>query len=534
MMSLRSAETNSSKPEGESGSRRRAMRLTQFQAVALLIFCLSLGMSLWQLSVPEFLSSYDSGVYLAATIHLVSGVLPYRDFTFVQPPGILLLMSPVGVFSRFFGTHDGFILARIVSSVVTALNAGLLAWIVRHRGRLAMALVGGGLAFLPVSFFVSSSLTLEPYCILFVLLGVLAVIDRDAIDEEIRTRRFVVGGLLFGFAALIKLWAIFPLVALVICLVPKYRRRVAVLVAAATSCFVVLALPFFLSAPHHFISEVFGEQLFRQAAPIQEASIGYRLTVMTGFGPTTIAPSIAVAKTAFVILIVLVAASFAIRVPRGSLDGFFILAAIFVGGALLYSAEFFPYYGYFLAPFLLGVVGLSIARLVASVRATLSTMPMTRTFRRVVRLAGEAGGALIIFALVLYITSFYSAYAWGLGLNAPEFAAITNRIPAGSCVVYSEVSYGVEANRWTSSDPNCPTEVDPLGMWMAWGYQTKPATAAFARTWKSYFERAHYVVLSEPVDPLIGWNANLVTWFSDHFRLTYHHNYVFIYRADGE
>ena len=72
-----------------------------------------------------------------------------------------------------------------------------------------------------------------------------------------------------------------------------------------------------------------------------------------------------------------------------------------------------------------------------------------------------------IFALVLYITSFYTAYAWGLGLYGPEFAAITNRIPAGSCVVYSEVSYGIEANRWTSSDPNCPTLVDPLGMWMA-------------------------------------------------------------------
>src|ERR1700683_3480933 len=98
----------------------RGFRLTQFQAVALLIFCVSLGMSLWQLSVPEILSAYDSGVYLAATIHLVSGVLPYKDFTFVQPPGILLLMSPVGLFSRVFGTHDGFIMARVVSSVVTA------------------------------------------------------------------------------------------------------------------------------------------------------------------------------------------------------------------------------------------------------------------------------------------------------------------------------------------------------------------------------------------------------------------------------
>ena len=512
----------------------RALRLTQFQAVALLVFGLSLGMSLWQLSVPEFLSSYDSGVYLAATIHLISGVLPYKDFTFVQPPGILLLMSPVGVFSRIFGTHDGLILARVVSSIVTAANAGLLAWLVRHRGRLAMMLAGGGLAFLPVSFFVSSSLTLEPYCILFVLLGVLVVLDRDAKGELISTRRFCVGGLLLGFAALIKLWAIFPLIALVVCLVPKYRRRVGVLVAAAACCFVALALPFFLAAPHHFFSEVFGEQLFRQAAPIQGAGIGYRLVVLTGFGPTTIAPSYAAAEVAFAILVVLVAVSFGVRAPRGTLDGFFITAALLVGGSLLYSAEFFPYYGYFLAPFLMGAVGLSVARLVAPLRAALSATPMTNALRRTLRWAGEAGGALIIFALVLYLTSFYSSYTWGLGLNSPEFTAITHRIPAGACVVYSEVSYGIEANRWTSSDPYCPTQVDPLGMWMAWGYQTKPAAAPFAQTWKTYFERARYVVLSAPGDSLIGWNTNLLTWFSDHFHLIYHHDYVVIYRADAK
>jgi hypothetical protein len=307
-----------------------------------------------------------------------------------------------------------------------------------------------------------------------------------------------------------------------------------VLVGAAATSFIALALPFFIAAPHNFFSEVFSEQLFRQATSLQGASIGYRLMVMTGFGPTTITPSPTAAEVVFAILVVLVATSFAIRVPRGSLDGFFLLATLMSGGALLYSPEFFPYYGYFLAPFLLGVVGLSVARLIAPLRATLSAMPMTEAFRRILRLAGATGVALTVFALVLYITSFYTAYAWGLGLNGPEFSALTNRIPAGSCVVYSGVFYGIEANRWTSSDPNCPTLVDPLGMWMAYGYQTKPATASYAQTWKSYFARAQYVVLSTPGDSLVGWNPNLVTWFSVHFHLTYHHNYVFIYRADAK
>jgi hypothetical protein len=309
---------------------------------------------------------------------------------------------------------------------------------------------------------------------------------------------------------------------------------VVVLVAAAASSFVVLALPFFLAAPHRFYSEVFGEQLFRQAAPIQGASIGYRMMVMTGFGPTTIAPTATVAEVAFAILVVLVAVSYSLRAPRGPVDGFLVVATLLSDAALLYSAEFFPYYGYFLAPFLLGVVGLSITRLVAPLRAAWGAMPMTKAFRRTLRWAAESGGAVIIFALVLYTTSFYSSYAWGLGLNAAEFSALTNRIPSGSCVVYSEVSYGVEANRWVSNDPRCPALVDPLGMWMAWGYQTKPAAAAFAQTWKSYFERAKYVVLSTPGDALIGWNPSLLTWFSGHFDLTYHHDYVYIYRAEAK
>jgi len=240
-----------------------------------------------------------------------------------------------------------------------------------------------------------------------------------------------------------------------------------VLVAAAAGCFVTLALPFFFAAPHHFFSEVFGEQLFRQAAPIQGAGIGYRLVVLTGFGPTTIAPSYAAAEVAFAILVVLVAMSFGVRAPRGTLDGFFITARSL--SAVRSCTR--------------GV--LSLLRLLpravphgrrgslcgATRRATARGVECHADDERLsknLRWAGEVGGALIIFALVLYLTSFYSSYTWGLGLNSPEFNAITHRIPAGACVVYSEVSYGIEANRWTSSDPHCPTQVDPLGMWMAW------------------------------------------------------------------
>ena len=53
-------------------------------------------------------TQYDDGVYLGAAIRFVSGVLPYRDFVFVQPPGIVVLMSPVALLGRadrFAPTH---------------------------------------------------------------------------------------------------------------------------------------------------------------------------------------------------------------------------------------------------------------------------------------------------------------------------------------------------------------------------------------------------------------------------------------------
>src|ERR1700691_2198007 len=112
---------------GNSGlSSLRRLKLSQSNAIVISVALLSLGLSLWQLSVPGFLGLYDSGVYFTASFHLVTGTLPYRDFTFVQPPGILLLISPVTLLSRVIGSHDGYTVARVVSALVTALNAGLL------------------------------------------------------------------------------------------------------------------------------------------------------------------------------------------------------------------------------------------------------------------------------------------------------------------------------------------------------------------------------------------------------------------------
>jgi hypothetical protein len=502
-------------------------------------------MNLWQLTVPGFLEMYDTGVYVAATMHFTSGSLPYRDFFFVQPPGIVLLMSPIGLFSRIFGTHDAFELVRVISSFVTALDAVLVAWLVRHRGRCAMLVAGAGLALMPVAVYVSSGLRLEPYCICGILLASLVVISDRSDLHHLTDRQLIVAGILMGLATLIKLWALFPLLALVICLVPSCRKRVLLLITAAVAAFVVPSLPFFLAAPRNFISEVFIDQVFRKAdASTGAQSLLWRLSDLTGFSFTSIAPDRAEVVVGFVAFIGVVILAFSRRVQHEVVDVFLLLSAATTVGALLIAPEYLSYYGYFASPFLLGLLAVSLSRLGPPARQLARHLAISPLVRRLIVGASALSSALLVVALVAYVTTFYSfGVRWGVADS--ELRPVAKYIPAGSCVIYSDVAYGVYTNRLLSSHRDCPIVIDPVGLWMAWGYQLVPPAPGFVSQWKSDFEAAQYVVLPHPTTgPLapfvnrwqvseIPWNQSLLAWFSLHYHLTFGRGSLYIYEHDS-
>jgi hypothetical protein len=505
---------------------------TQHLAISVTIGLLAFGIYLWQLSVPEFIAFYDSGVYLAASIHLISGVLPYRDFTFVNPPGILVLMSPVALFARIFGSHDGFILARIVTSLVTALNASLLAYLVRHRGRVAMVVAGVGLSLLPVAFFVSSALKLDPYCMFFVLLGSIVVFS-DRSGGQRSNLRFTIAGVLFGLAALVKLWAFFPFLAALICLVPRSRKHALVFVGWAAAGIIVPSLPFFVLAPHAFISQVFSAQLVEKINPAMSPGVASRLIDLTGFSQTSIAPTATEAAVSFLLLLLVVGAAFARRTEHEVVDTYLLLAAVVTVLGLLIAPAYQTYYGYFAAPFLVGVFVVSMARLGKPVRKLVNRLQIRRLTRRFVSWSFAFGGALLIFGLALYVTTFYTDYAWFAGLDGPYLSGVSEVIPAGSCVVYDYVIYGVFSNRLVSREPDCPDVVDPYGMWQNWGDHMVLPAPAFVDQWKTYFKDAQYVVLNSPHTTYVPWNPGLTKWFSTHYHRVYAKAYVFIYRNDS-
>src|SRR6478752_6761463 len=85
---------------------------------------------------------YDDGVYFGAAVALVDGVLPYRDFLLLHPPGIAILLSPFAVLGGATDDATGFALARIAFMAIGAINAGLVVLVAGRYGRPAALLSG--------------------------------------------------------------------------------------------------------------------------------------------------------------------------------------------------------------------------------------------------------------------------------------------------------------------------------------------------------------------------------------------------------
>lgn len=498
--------------------------------IAVAVGLLAFGIFVWQLSVPQFLAYYDSGVYMAAALHFVSGALPYRDFTFVNPPGILLLLTPVALLGRAIGSHDALTLARVINSLATALNAGLLSWLVRRRGRVAMIIAGFGMALSPINFFVSSAVKLDPFCVLFVLWGSIVILSRDMRSGEYSSKALLAGGALFGVAGVIKLWAAFPFLALLICLTPHLRSRVWSFVAGAGAGFVVPSVPFFVADPGGFVHQIFTVQLIQHVAPGLSPGILWRLADFTGgFASTSIAPSYSAVVIAFGLFAALVIVAFRHRVHDEAPDVYLLLAAIITGAALLIAPISQLYYGYFETPFLIGLLAVSLARLGPLARRFLIAMNLSRAIRQISSVGLLTTGLVLTFALTLYVTTFYTRYAGFYGLSAPSLSAVNANIPPNACVVYVYVIQGVYSGRVLSSDPKCPIVVDTYGMRQSWGVGAGHLSKAYVETWKTYFEEAQYVVSYSPHTRYIPWTYDLSAWFAHHYRLIYGQNHVFIY-----
>ena len=226
---------------------------------------LGLGLRIFQLTRPGYLAGftqYDDGVYIGNALRLVDGVIPYRDFAMVQPPGSMLLMVPAALGGKAFGSVWALGASRVLTVAADTANVVLVGLLVRHRGPLAAGLASGIYAVYPAVLTASASLFLEPWLNLFCLLGAVLVFDRDQIrgaGSRAGSAMFWAGAC-FGFGAAIKIWAAVPaLVAWVLCVLA--RRAQLRFPAGFVAGIAVPCVPFLILAPSGFGRTVFLSEL---------------------------------------------------------------------------------------------------------------------------------------------------------------------------------------------------------------------------------------------------------------------------------
>src|SRR5215472_3260859 len=246
--------------------RLRGYWLTAPGKVMLIATALAVAIRLFTLLRPGYLTGiteYDDGVYLGASLRLVDGALPYKDFALIQPPGILLLMSPVALVAKLTTTVKALALARVLTAMASAACVPLAGNLVRYRGTAVTVVTCGVLAVYPGDITTAHTLLLEPWMNLFCLLAVNAAF-RDG--HLARPGRLAWAGAALGFACTIKFWAAAPaVVLLVVCLIGREDRlaRLRAYLLALSAGFLLPLLPFLASAPVIFIRSTISDQAAR-------------------------------------------------------------------------------------------------------------------------------------------------------------------------------------------------------------------------------------------------------------------------------
>ena len=435
------------RPAPAAGPPRSGSIITGFTVIGL-------GLRLFLLSRPGYLlgvTQYDDGPYFGSALRLVHGALPYRDFIIVQPPGITLLMSPAALLAQVTSTAWGMAAGRILTVAASSAGIVLVGLLARHRGPLAVALSCGVLAIFPGSLVAAHTVLLEPWLTLFCLIGAVAVLDRDQFARS--GRRLLWGGVAFGFAGAVEVWAIIPVVVIAV-LLAREIRRAALFVAGVAIGFCVPVIPFAATAPRRFYNSFFAAQVFRVVptrTPVQK-----RLRLMSGIGQLLHLGATGTLIAALIIVIFVVAAFIAAwRIsgrPLTGLDWFAVATCTLVVVAFLWYAQFFLHFPAFLAPFLGLSIGLAAGRLAAALQTGGIEAPATP------RSPGSwAQWAIVGLAacgiVILAVQQGQTDLTVTPRVTPAALRAVQRIVPSGACVLTDQASFLIAADRFYSGVP---------------------------------------------------------------------------------
>jgi hypothetical protein len=327
---------------------------------------------------------YDEGVYFGASTSFVSGLMPYRDFVLVHPPGSVVLLSPFALIGKVTSEPTGWMIARLAIMALGAMNAVLI-YVIARRINVVAGIVAGGLyaAWGPVVH-VERTTMLEAFVLSAVVVALWALADARAAMS-----RLVIAGVALGLGASAKLWGLVPLaVILGWLLISKAWRSTAIVAGAAVAALAVVVVPFFVMAPERMYDLVILAQIGRGKGGTLEHD---RLARMFGLDIAAVVRDFgtALAVGSVALGVVLLAMGIAwVRAPRSRPWVALLLVQV---GILLAVPVYFEGYSSFIGPALTLVCGTAVGVLSAALAGGDALGP------RMLRVALIAGVVTIAF-----------------------------------------------------------------------------------------------------------------------------------------
>ena len=292
---------------------------------------------------------YDDGVYYSATTAFNHGLIPYRDFVLVHPPGILYLLTPFTWIGSLTTDAFGFYLARVFFMVLGAISVVLI-YRIGSRWNRTTALVAALFyaVWMPVVR-IERTPYLEEIGILATLISIILILE-----GKYPRRALIISGILLGLATSTKIWYAVSVVALTLWLAQEKRIKDAlVLGATSVATFFSLTAFFIWKAGSRFFDLVLYAQIVRRATDITFAS---RIEQIFNLNSVNInkTKSISIA-----LLIIIVLAIFRFMwINRKNREGWLILLFFVLQlGVLFRTPVFFNAYPSFVAVSLAIIIG---------------------------------------------------------------------------------------------------------------------------------------------------------------------------------
>ncbi len=402
---------------------------------------------------------YDDGVYFGASVNLVHGILPYRDFALVQPPLITVFLAPFAMLASSTGTRVAMEAARLFTDLISLLNVVLVALILRKRSNFRQTLGTAIMALSTSTLQASQTILIEPYLVTLCLVAVLVIFEGERLTAS--RGRIISAGVIFGLAGATKTWAIFPMLVMLYLISRKIPGGWWRLLFGSFIGFGLAVLPFVFYAPLSFIKQVIIAQALRPQDGVDRLSRMIQLSGLPGISQLAkINPALG---WILVVVVYLVAATILFLslkehswASSSDLAQFALLAALTVGIVFTLSPSYFYHYGAFLAPFL------------AMLYATLNYDFHSKRVQK--RGTPRRSTAQIAMAAVLVVLAFADA---SVATSPPKIRSeiqITPSISAAlatpGCLWSTQPSLVLLANDFSADRNDCPHMVDYEGTTM--------------------------------------------------------------------